>query len=39
MITTSVRLGSFIDEHEFIVVKELTVECLLSADLWKKKRF
>ena len=25
MITLSVRLGSFLDEHEFIVVKELTV--------------
>ncbi|KAL5496456.1 hypothetical protein EMCRGX_G012740 [Ephydatia muelleri] len=35
-ITLSVRLGSFLDEHEFIVVKELTVECLLGADFMEK---
>ena len=35
-ITLSVRLGSVLDEHEFIVVKELTVECLLGADYMEK---
>ena len=36
MSTLNVRLGSFLDEHEFIVVKELTVECLLGADFMEK---
>ena len=35
-ITLSVRLGSFLDEHEFIIVTELTVECLLCADFMEK---
>ena len=38
MITLSVnlRFGSFLDEHKFVVVKELTVECLLGADFMEK---
>ena len=29
-------MGSFQDEHEFTVVRELTVECLLGADFMEK---
>ena len=36
VLSLKVRLGSFKDEHEFTVVRELTVECLFGADFMEK---
>ena len=36
VLSLKVWLGSFKDEHEFTVVRELTVECLFGADFMEK---
>ena len=36
VLSLKLRLGSFKDEHEFTVVRELTVECLFGADFMEK---